>query len=72
MRVITQQEFGGPEVLTVVEAPAPRPLPTEVLVRVHAIGLNPWTRDCAAVSSHCSVRRRSSSAGTSAESSRRP
>ncbi|GAB7070999.1 NADP-dependent oxidoreductase [Mycobacterium hodleri] len=41
MRVITQQEFGSPEVLTVVEAPAPRPLPTEVLVRVHAIGLNP-------------------------------
>jgi len=41
MRVITQQEFGGPEVLTVVDAPAPRPLPTEVLVRVAAIGLNP-------------------------------
>ncbi|MFG1972360.1 NADP-dependent oxidoreductase [Nonomuraea fuscirosea] len=41
MRVITQQEFGGPEVLTIVDAPTPRPLPTEVLVRVEAIGLNP-------------------------------
>ncbi|MBY8863208.1 NADP-dependent oxidoreductase [Nocardia sp. CA2R105] len=41
MRVITQQEIGGPEVLTIVDAPAPRPLPTEVLVRVEAIGLNP-------------------------------
>ncbi|WP_031033804.1 NADP-dependent oxidoreductase [Streptomyces sp. NRRL F-5650] len=41
MRVITQHTLGGPEVLTVVEAPEPRPLPTEVLVRVRAIGLNP-------------------------------
>ncbi|WP_031464663.1 NADP-dependent oxidoreductase [Sciscionella sediminilitoris] len=41
MRAITQQEFGGPEVLSIVEAPEPRPLPTEVLVRVQAIGLNP-------------------------------
>lgn len=41
MRVITQQTFGGPEVLTIVDAPAPQPLPTEVLVRVKAIGLNP-------------------------------
>lgn len=41
MRTITQQTLGGPEVLTVVEAPEPRALPTEVLVRVRAIGLNP-------------------------------
>ncbi|MFJ8791553.1 NADP-dependent oxidoreductase [Streptomyces sp. NPDC102462] len=41
MRVITQQTLGGPEVLTVVDAPEPEPLPTEVLVRVKAIGLNP-------------------------------
>ncbi|HVV07904.1 NADP-dependent oxidoreductase [Amycolatopsis sp.] len=41
MRIITQRTLGGPEVLTVVHAPAPRPLPTEVLVRVKAIGLNP-------------------------------
>ncbi|QRP46714.1 NADP-dependent oxidoreductase [Amycolatopsis sp. FDAARGOS 1241] len=41
MRVVTQQEFGGPEVLQVVEAPRPVPGPTEVLVRVHAAGVNP-------------------------------
>lgn len=41
MRVITQQKLGGPEVLTVADAPEPRALPTEVLVRVKAIGLNP-------------------------------
>ncbi|MGW5717304.1 NADP-dependent oxidoreductase [Amycolatopsis sp. NPDC003865] len=41
MRVITQHSFGGPEVLTVETAPEPRPLPSEVLVRVRAIGLNP-------------------------------
>ncbi|TGG86095.1 NADP-dependent oxidoreductase [Streptomyces albus] len=41
MRVITQETFGGPEVLTIVEAPEPQPLPTEVLVRVRAIRLNP-------------------------------
>jgi NADPH:quinone reductase-like Zn-dependent oxidoreductase len=41
MRVITQHTLGGPEVLTIVDAPEPQPLPTEVLVRVEAIGLNP-------------------------------
>jgi NADPH:quinone reductase-like Zn-dependent oxidoreductase len=41
MRVITQQTLGGPEVLTIVDAPEPHPLPTEFLVRVKAIGLNP-------------------------------
>ncbi|MGW6054409.1 NADP-dependent oxidoreductase [Streptomyces sp. NPDC055189] len=41
MRVITQQTLGGPEVLTIVDAPEPQPLPAEVLVRVKAIGLNP-------------------------------
>jgi NADPH:quinone reductase-like Zn-dependent oxidoreductase len=41
MRVISQERFGGPEVLVVTDAPAPRPLPTEVLVRVRAVGLGP-------------------------------
>lgn len=41
MRVINQQALGGPEVLTIVDAPEPRPVPGEVLVRVKAIGLNP-------------------------------
>jgi NADPH:quinone reductase-like Zn-dependent oxidoreductase len=41
MRAITQKEFGGPEVLQLVEIDRPEPLPTEVLVRVHAAGVNP-------------------------------
>ncbi|MGW1464392.1 NADP-dependent oxidoreductase [Streptomyces sp. NPDC002308] len=41
MRAITMKEFGGPEVLTVVRVARPEPLPTEVLVRVHAAGINP-------------------------------
>ena len=41
MRAITQQEFGGPEVLGLVEVPRPELRPTEVLVRVAAIGVNP-------------------------------
>ncbi|TMR03056.1 NADP-dependent oxidoreductase, partial [Nonomuraea turkmeniaca] len=41
MRAITQAAFGGAEVLEVVRVPRPEPLPTEVLVRVHAAGVNP-------------------------------
>ncbi|NED87435.1 NADP-dependent oxidoreductase, partial [Streptomyces sp. SID11233] len=41
MRALTQHTFGGPEVLAVEDVPVPRPLPTEVLLRVRAIGLNP-------------------------------
>src|SRR3954470_13152255 len=41
MRAVTQHTFGGPEVLRVAEVPKPVPLPTEVLVRVHAAGVNP-------------------------------
>jgi NADPH:quinone reductase-like Zn-dependent oxidoreductase len=39
--VITQRSFGEPDVLQIVDAPAPEPLPTEVVVRVRAVGLNP-------------------------------
>ncbi|SFR13366.1 NADPH:quinone reductase [Lentzea waywayandensis] len=39
MRAIIQNEFGGP--LTLSDVPKPAPLPTEVLVRVHAAGVNP-------------------------------
>ena len=41
MKAITQQSFGGPEVLVVSEVDRPEPLPTEILVRVHAAGVNP-------------------------------
>src|SRR5258705_10831853 len=41
MLAITQSSFGGPDVLTVTQVDRPRPLPTEVLVRVHAVGVNP-------------------------------
>jgi NADPH:quinone reductase-like Zn-dependent oxidoreductase len=41
MRAIRQDVFGGPEVLKLVETPDPVPIPTEVLVRVKAAGVNP-------------------------------
>lgn len=41
MRAIIQNEFGGQDVLTLTDLPKPTPLPTEVLVRVHAAGVNP-------------------------------
>ncbi|MEU4161016.1 NADP-dependent oxidoreductase [Actinoplanes sp. NPDC026670] len=41
MRVITQDQLGGPEVLHESTADRPSPGPTEILVRVHAAGLNP-------------------------------
>ncbi|MGK5671853.1 NADP-dependent oxidoreductase [Micromonospora sp. URMC 106] len=47
MRAIEQDRFGGPEVLKLVEVDRPEPGPAEVLVRVHATGVNPtdfWHR----------------------------
>jgi NADPH:quinone reductase-like Zn-dependent oxidoreductase len=41
MKAIVQHELGGPEVLRVEEVEAPRPIPTEVQVRVRAAGVNP-------------------------------
>ncbi len=41
MRAVSQDVLGGPEVLHVTEIPRPAPGPSEVLVRVHAAGLNP-------------------------------
>jgi NADPH2:quinone reductase len=42
MRAILVREFGGPEVLKVEEVPDPVPIGRQVLVRVHAIGINPF------------------------------
>jgi hypothetical protein len=41
MHAIRQQVFGGPEVLELTEVKRPVPVPTEVLVRVRAAGVNP-------------------------------
>ena len=41
MLAVRQTQLGGPEVLELVDLPQPKPRPTEVLVRVHAAGLNP-------------------------------
>ncbi|MGX1100224.1 NADP-dependent oxidoreductase [Amorphus sp. MBR-141] len=41
MKAVRQHEFGGPEVLIYEDAPMPELKAGEVLVRVHAIGINP-------------------------------
>ena len=41
MKAIRVHEFGGPEVLRLEEVPTPRPGRGQVLVRMHAIGVNP-------------------------------
>ena len=42
MKAIQVHEFGGPEVLKVGEVATPKPGAGEVLVRVHAAGVNPY------------------------------
>lgn len=41
MKAIRLHEHGGPDVLRAEEVPTPEPGPGEVLVRVHAVGVNP-------------------------------
>ena len=41
MTAMRQEEHGGPEVLHAVEVPRPQPGISEILVRVHAAGVNP-------------------------------
>ena len=41
MNAIRVHEFGDPEVLRLEEVPTPRPGPGQVLVQMHAIGVNP-------------------------------
>ncbi len=44
MRAVQLHSFGGPEVLRPEEVPVPVPGPGEVLIRVHAVGINPPDR----------------------------
>ena len=41
MRAILVREFGGPEVMRLENVPTPQPGPSDVLVKVHAAGVNP-------------------------------
>lgn len=41
MKAVRLHAFGGPDMLRYEEAPKPEPAAGEVLVRVHAVGLNP-------------------------------
>ena len=42
MKAIRVREFGGPEVLRLEDVPTPRPAAGQVLVRIHAVGVNPY------------------------------
>ncbi|HEX4645498.1 MAG TPA: NADPH:quinone reductase [Verrucomicrobiae bacterium] len=42
MKAILVHAFGGPEQLKLEEVPTPKPAATQVLVRVHAAGVNPY------------------------------
>ena len=41
MKAVSQDELGGPEVLKLVTLPTPEPGVSEILIRVHAAGVNP-------------------------------
>jgi NADPH2:quinone reductase len=42
MKAIVVRQFGGPEVLELEEVPTPKPAAGQVLVRIHAAGVNPY------------------------------
>ena len=41
MKAIRVSEYGGPSVLKLEEIPTPQPGPGQILVRNHAVGINP-------------------------------
>ena len=41
MKAIRIHNYGGPEVLKYEDAPGPKPQAGEILIRVHAAGVNP-------------------------------
>jgi NADPH2:quinone reductase len=42
MKAIVVHEFGGPEILKLEDVPTPKPAAGQALVRVHAVGVNPY------------------------------
>jgi NADPH:quinone reductase-like Zn-dependent oxidoreductase len=44
MKAVRVHEYGGPEVMKYEDAPRPQPAAGEVLIRVHAAGINPVDR----------------------------
>jgi NADPH2:quinone reductase len=42
MKAIVVHEFGGPEILKLEDVPTPKAATGQVLVRVHAVGVNPY------------------------------
>jgi len=42
MRAIVVKQFGGPEELRLADVPDPHPAPGQVVVRLHAAGVNPY------------------------------
>src|SRR3984893_13468468 len=42
MKAIVVHQFGGPEVLSLEEVPTPKSAAGQVLVRIHAAGVNPY------------------------------
>src|SRR5258708_38494892 len=42
MKAVVVHEFGGPEVLKLEDVPTPRPAGGQVLVRIRAVGVNPY------------------------------
>src|SRR5271167_3085301 len=41
MKAIRVREFGGPELLRIEDVPDPQPGPKQLVVRIHATGVNP-------------------------------